>query len=65
MALAYEKRVRILTNAIVGGPIPENETAEEKSWRESCEADVKAAADQGYVLDIPSDWENNEPSMQA
>lgn len=61
MSITYDKRVRILRDVILGVAPPKNESDEEAKQRAAFEADKAKADAAGYALEIPLDWDDNEP----
>jgi hypothetical protein len=55
--LSYDEKRRILIDATLGKPLPENATEEERAWRAECDRDVAAAEAAGQMIDPPLDWE--------
>jgi hypothetical protein len=55
--LTYDQKRRILIDATLGKPLPENATEEERAWRAECDRDVAAAESAGQMIDPPFDWD--------
>lgn len=60
--MTYDQRVRILRDVILGVEPPADESNEAKQVRAAFVADKAKADKAGYMLEIPFDWDNNQPN---
>ena len=65
MPLTYDRKAAIARDVILGLDPPKGEKGEAAEYRAAIKKDKAAADKAGLMLDLPFEWDENEPRSKA